>query len=250
MSPAVHVEEIFLSLQGEGAEVGRPHLFLRLGGCPLRCAYCDTPGTWTAGPQCRVHLADVARLRPNPLGAAALEAELAAVAASHGIAAPALLLAVTGGEPLAQADFLAQWLPQWRGPAMLETAGLWPERLARLLPALDAVSLDWKLRSTLDRGAERIAPAACVALARAAGVRYWVKVVVTAAVAREELAAALGELSELAPGTAVFLQPASVVPGGPAPPPAARLLAWALAFGALDLELRVLPQVHPLLGLR
>ncbi len=37
------VVEIFESLQGEGYWVGRPAVFLRFGGCNLRCAWCDTP---------------------------------------------------------------------------------------------------------------------------------------------------------------------------------------------------------------
>lgn len=36
------VNEVFHSIQGEGARIGRPCLFIRLTGCPLRCIYCDT----------------------------------------------------------------------------------------------------------------------------------------------------------------------------------------------------------------
>lgn len=38
----LRVNEIFHSLQGEGATSGRPCAFVRLTGCPLRCSYCDT----------------------------------------------------------------------------------------------------------------------------------------------------------------------------------------------------------------
>ncbi len=36
------VSEIFRSLQGEGKNQGRPCIFIRLVGCNLRCAWCDT----------------------------------------------------------------------------------------------------------------------------------------------------------------------------------------------------------------
>lgn len=36
------INEIFYSLQGEGADVGLPTIFIRLTGCNLRCKYCDT----------------------------------------------------------------------------------------------------------------------------------------------------------------------------------------------------------------
>jgi len=41
------VMEEFVSIQGEGRNIGRPYYFIRVGGCPLRCNFCDTERSWT-----------------------------------------------------------------------------------------------------------------------------------------------------------------------------------------------------------
>src|SRR5882672_5154350 len=43
--PAMKIAEIFYSIQGEGALVGVPSVFVRTSGCNLRCVWCDTPYT-------------------------------------------------------------------------------------------------------------------------------------------------------------------------------------------------------------
>ena len=40
------VNEIFQSIQGEGYFTGVPAIFVRLQGCPVGCAWCDTQHTW------------------------------------------------------------------------------------------------------------------------------------------------------------------------------------------------------------
>lgn len=41
--PGIPIIEIFgPTLQGEGAMCGKPSFFIRTGGCPLRCSFCDS----------------------------------------------------------------------------------------------------------------------------------------------------------------------------------------------------------------
>jgi 7-carboxy-7-deazaguanine synthase len=45
----LRIAELFYSIQGEGALVGVPSVFVRTSGCNLRCSWCDTPYTsWKA----------------------------------------------------------------------------------------------------------------------------------------------------------------------------------------------------------
>jgi 7-carboxy-7-deazaguanine synthase len=75
----LRITEIFLSLQGEARSAGRPTVFVRLTGCPLRCTYCDTAYAFSGGV---IYQQD----------------QVLHEVASH----YAAYVCVTGGEPLAQ----------------------------------------------------------------------------------------------------------------------------------------------------
>jgi len=104
------VNEIFFSIQGEGSRAGRPCLFIRLSGCPLRCVYCDTTYAFHEG-QMR-ELDEILAEVKQRLGAPA-----------KGPNAP--FVELTGGEPLAHSDAsaLLESLMGLGYEVALETAG-------------------------------------------------------------------------------------------------------------------------------
>ncbi len=79
MTSTLRITEVFHSLQGESRTSGRPTVFVRLTGCPLRCTYCDTEYAFHGGT--RRDLED-------------LVDEVGGFGARY--------VCVTGGEPLAQ----------------------------------------------------------------------------------------------------------------------------------------------------
>lgn len=44
---SLRINEIFKSIDGEGQYQGYPSIFIRLGGCNLRCSWCDTAYAFT-----------------------------------------------------------------------------------------------------------------------------------------------------------------------------------------------------------
>jgi 7-carboxy-7-deazaguanine synthase len=110
----VHIIEIYKSLQGESSFAGLPCIFVRLAGCNLRCAWCDSEYTFTGGRKMSDDeiLAVVQRLSP-----------------SGG------LVEITGGEPMLQERELIPFLRRLLDlnyEVLLETSG---ERQLQLVPS-------------------------------------------------------------------------------------------------------------------
>lgn len=125
------VKEIYYTLQGEGANTGRPAVFLRFAGCNLWtgrekdrqnaiCRFCDTQFVGTDGPG------------GGSFGTA--ESLANAVTATWEGEATLKLVVCTGGEPLLQLDeSLIEALHRARFMVAVETNG------TRVLPR----GLDW-----------------------------------------------------------------------------------------------------------
>ena len=80
------VNEIFSSIEGEGIRSGKLVTFIRLGGCNLRCSYCDTTYSYDLNDCCEMDVSQI-------------------VATAH--EAGNDLITITGGEPLIHKDVKA-----------------------------------------------------------------------------------------------------------------------------------------------
>jgi organic radical activating enzyme len=244
--------EIFHSIQGEGRYVGEPMTFVRVATCPLRCRYCDTPGSWRAGRDFPVHGLD--RTAQNPIDAdAALELARQVAARSPFVPVGAWRVSMTGGEPLVYPEFVRDFGASLGdfGRLHLETAAHDADALATCLPVISHLSADWKLPETLESGDFTAQHRACIeAAARGSNATIDVKVVLTGAVRDESFAAMLDALQLVRDRVLLVLQPVTPARNVSEPLAVDRLEQFTRVAGRVGFVYRVVPQTHPLLRLR
>jgi 7-carboxy-7-deazaguanine synthase len=100
----MHLIELYKSVQGESSFSGLPCIFVRLAGCNLRCAWCDSEYTFTGG---------------KPYTSDEVVAQIEALS-------PCRLIEFTGGEPMLQARELLPLmnrLLEANYTLMIETSG-------------------------------------------------------------------------------------------------------------------------------
>ena len=100
----MHLIELYKSVQGESSFAGLPCIFVRLAGCNLRCAWCDSEYTFTGGKSFTLD---------------EIESQIKALA-------PCTLVEFTGGEPMLQAKELLPLMDRLLAQnytLMIETSG-------------------------------------------------------------------------------------------------------------------------------
>ena len=247
--------EIFSAIQGEGVNVGTRQIFVRFGGCDLRCHYCDSQHTWQKQPTCTIEHTPGQRdfqTYSNPIESTQL---LAWITQQH---QPHLhdSISITGGEPLLHAPFLAQFLPELKKsielPIYLETGGHRPQQLVQLLPYLDLIGMDIKLPSVSGEN-HWVQHQEFLQLCQSAGVEAFVKIIISQTTDPLELHQAAKLIAAINHKTVVFLQPMTALlqphtnPNLTAPSPA-QVLDWQSLMKEYLPQVRVIPQTHKMIG--
>ena len=123
------ISEIFTSAQGEGPYLGTKQIFVRFYGCNRACRFCDSRQTFFSQYSCS-----------QVLGKISLEPKCR-------------FLSITGGEPLLQAQFLEELLPQLKRNNFriyLETNGTLVNQLISLIDSIEIIAMDFKLPSSTE----------------------------------------------------------------------------------------------------
>lgn len=232
-----NIVEVFSSLQGEGTRLGERQIFVRFGACNLRCDYCDEPETIPAG-------------SGEPWSLERLDAEIE----RHSKERPHRAISWTGGEPLLQAEFLAEAAAAARRFGLenvLETNALLPAKFEAVRAYFDAVAVDVKLPSAI--GFSAFARHAEFLALLPPG--SYVKIVLTADSKRAEWSEAVALLAERAPGLPLFLQPVTPTDSlrekgkKVAPIPPKRAMEFYFEAKEKIVDVRIVPQWHPIWGI-
>ena len=242
--------EVFSSIEGEALDAGVKTLFVRFAGCDFSCRYCDTPGSRGEAPSAFPVYAGrqgSARLVPNPTTprqVVRLAEELSRTAG------PYKRVSLTGGEPLEQEQFCLEVGKAFRKERFyvsVETRGTLWEAIEKVREGVDCILMDIKVPSA----------ARCEPLweehrefIRAAGkTRIVFKVVADEHFTDEEIEKVTRTVRSRTQPAPVVLQPVTRKTGRVDPRAVERLIeAQSVMLATLD-DVRVLPQIHPILGI-
>ncbi len=242
-----YITEIFPAIQGEGLFCGERHLFVRFGGCNLRCAYCDTPEGMERPEECLVYVSETPKRLRNPLSAEDLAGIVGEMCSTPGLNRA---LALTGGEPLLQAAFLAEFLPLNRRNGiqhLLETNGILHEELQKVVDFLDVVSTDIKIESATGQPPRYKDNLRFLEIATRK--QTLVKVVVNAETCRDEIETVAGLVASVSPAIPLIIQPQTNTDGSAERSSRNVMDLHEAASMHLD-TVRVIPQIHKFMKIK
>ncbi len=223
------VREVYTSIQGEGIELGRRQTFIRFSGCNLSCNYCDTPkARKTEGP-----FIYQGKVYQNPVEVEFLSGMIDAAE-----------IAITGGEPLLQIDFLeilCKTLKEKNLNIYLDTNATLPDDLSKIIDYVDTVCLDFKVPTAAGKPGLWDKHKACLEIA--VKKMSFVKMVINENLLPRELETVCSIISEIDESVPLVIQPVF----GCNIPDILDIQKKALDFLR---DVRVIPQVHKYLNLQ
>jgi organic radical activating enzyme len=233
----VRLFEIFTSLEGEGVLYGTKTLFVRLAGCPFTCFYCDTKESLPMDSGQEYEITDACSLIEKNLAENTYKVNF------------------TGGDPLVQAEAVAEmakFIQSKKIPTYLESSCFDSKKFAKVLPFVDYIKIELKTKdsefvdskhySTLIENALD-----CLRQSVAAKKPTYIKIVVSSKTELDEFSDLVEKIFKNV-GTrdlkGFIIQPTY----GIAEPTLQKLLSFYDAVYSYYTEVRVVPQLHKLIG--
>jgi organic radical activating enzyme len=233
----VRLFEIFTSLEGEGILYGTKTLFVRLAGCPFTCFYCDTKESLPFDSGKEYDLKEACALIDEHLEGKTYKVNF------------------TGGDPLIQAEAVAEmakYVQTKHIPTYLESSCFDAKKFAHVLPYIDFVKIELKTQdsefvdtkhySTLLENALQ-----CLDSAIKSKKSTYIKIVVSAKTELESFESLVKQIFKIVEPKDLkgfIIQPTY----GIAEPTLQKLLSFYDLVYQFYSEVRVVPQLHKLIG--
>src|SRR5690606_9671653 len=239
-SARAKLSEIFTSIEGEGILLGTKTMFVRLAGCALKCHWSDTPYALPFDSGFDYSLEEVKDLISKNLHPNTYKVNF------------------TGGEPLVQHEVvieLAKFVREKGLRTYLESACYDSSRFAKVLPHIDIVKIEFKLRDSKavdEKHYDSLLKSEfdCLELALASGKTTYIKVVVTNSSNLKEFKELVHEVFRVVDRpekiAGFIIQPSHKVDE----PTLDVLFGFYDAVYPLYDQVRVVPQLHKIIGIR
>ena len=240
MANRVQLSEIFTSIEGEGILFGTKTMFVRMAGCHLRCFWCDTSYALPMNSGNGYTLEHVKNIISSELQPNTYKVNF------------------TGGEPLLQyhaVAYLAKFVKEEKGlRTYIESSCFDSERFEKVLPFMDICKIEFKMSDSKVVDAKHYDrllsnEIQCLDLSVEYTKTTYIKVVVTASSSIEEFTKLLENIFTHVKSTDLagfIIQPSYAIEE----PSLERLLKfYDAAFPIYD-NVRIIPQLHKLIGVR
>ena len=221
------INEVFVSIQGEGKNIGQEQCFVRFYDCSLNCDFCD------------IRLQDFKEYTSEEL-----IAKIKETIGQKDIKS----MAITGGEPLLQRDFLLGFLPKLKAERFstyLETNGVLFDELFDIIDYIDEISMDIKLPSSTKQRSFWREHEEFIKTAKDKDI--FVKTIICLSTTIDDFKKAVSLVSKINPKITFILQPNSSQLGRDLAEKLQELKKYAKGYFS---DVRTIPQLHKALGIK